>query len=199
MLSTDEWRNGPAVRDRQRVSAAANCSAALRVGSAAASLPADACLERDPGTKLVPKRSTRMARYSRPQTDGLAAALGIHLAIYCAVGGCFAFGLYALLQPSRFPNPGLTAYKPPPGTVITYVPSFRNEAEAIVPAALVEPELETIGRSTHQPEPETMATSAPRPNEMEKSRREVKTESPRQQRAVCIPGYDSSGAQTRPC
>ena len=38
---------------------------------------------------------------------------------YCAVGACLAFGLYALLQPSRAPN-GLAGYDPPPGAVVKY-------------------------------------------------------------------------------
>lgn len=129
----------------------------------------------------------------------MAAALGIHLTLYCAVGGCFALGLYALLQPSRFPNPGLAAYQSPPGTVATYIPHFRNGAEAVVPAALIEPELETTGRSTRQPEPETATAAAPRPSGINKVGREAKMESPQQQRTTCTPGYDSSGAQTRPC
>ena len=37
----------------------------------------------------------------------VSAALGIHLIVYCAIEACLAFGLYALLQPSRTPNSGL--------------------------------------------------------------------------------------------
>jgi hypothetical protein len=64
-----------------------------------------------------------MAPYAQYQRDGLAGALAIHLCLYCAVGGCFAFGLYGLLQPTRFVNPGIAAYHPPPATVIAYGPS----------------------------------------------------------------------------
>ena len=38
-------------------------------------------------------------------------------------GAGFFFGLYELLQPTRFNNPGSAAYKPPPRTVIAYGPS----------------------------------------------------------------------------
>jgi hypothetical protein len=49
----------------------------------------------------------------------MMVALCIHLCIYCAAAACFGLGFYVLMQPSRSPNPGLAAYKPPPATVIT--------------------------------------------------------------------------------
>ena len=61
-----------------------------------------------------------IAAYSTHRIDSVSAALGIHLIVYCAVGACLAFGLYALLQPSRTPNSGLAVYKPPPAAVVTY-------------------------------------------------------------------------------
>ena len=71
-----------------------------------------------------------------PGGDALCAALGIHLIVYCAIAACFAFGLYALLQPSRGPNSGLTAYKPPPATVIVGVlvadPFFTAQRKQVV-------------------------------------------------------------------
>src|SRR4051812_19646140 len=56
------------------------------------------------GTMRILMRSDEMAVYPQYQRDGLAGALAIHLCLYCAVGGCFAFGLYELLQPTRFVN-----------------------------------------------------------------------------------------------
>ena len=38
-----------------------------------------------------------------------------------------------------------------------------------------------------------------KPNRVVKPNREVKMESPKPRTAPCIPAYDSSGAQTRPC
>ena len=61
-----------------------------------------------------------IAAYSAHRPDSVTAALGIHLIVYCAVGACLVFGLYALLQPSRAPNSGLAAYEPPPGAVVKY-------------------------------------------------------------------------------
>ena len=150
-----------------------------------------------------------IATYSAHRPDSVTAALGIHLIVYCAVGACLASGLYALLQPSRAPNSGLAAYDPPPGAVVKYgKPSLATRvAEPIAPvelpiaaAALIDPEPATTGRST--PEPELKPTVAAPPSPSRTARRpsrEVKIESPRRRVAPCIPGYDSSGAQTRPC
>src|SRR4051812_33457848 len=62
---------------------------------------------------------THMALYPQYERDGLAGALAIHLCLYVAVGGCFALGLYELLQPARVGNPGLAAYQPPPRVLPT--------------------------------------------------------------------------------
>ena len=61
-----------------------------------------------------------IAAHSTHRMDSVSAALGIHLIVYCAIGVCLAFGLYALLQPSRTPNSGLAVNKPPPAAVVTY-------------------------------------------------------------------------------
>jgi hypothetical protein len=55
------------------------------------------------------------------------AAIGIYLCTICALVGCFFVGLYELMQPTRYPNPGLAAYKPAP--TIAYVEQLRNERE----------------------------------------------------------------------
>ena len=143
-----------------------------------------------------------IAAYSARRPDSVTAALGIHLIVYCAVGAGLAFGLYALLQPSRTPNSGLAIYKPPPAAVVTYgkrSPATTG-AEPIAPVEqpIADPEPVTTGRSTPEPELKPMITAPPsrtakRPN------REVRMDIPRRRGAACIPGYDSSGAQTRPC
>ena len=141
------------------------------------------------------------AAYSAYRPDGVTAALGIHLVVYCAVAACFAFSLHALLQPARVVNPGLAAYKPPPGTVITYDQPFltRSVAVPIIPVAAIEPEPQTTGRSTPQPELQPTVTAPSQPYTGKRPNREVKMESPKRRGAACIPAYDSSGAQTRPC
>jgi hypothetical protein len=146
----------------------------------------------------------------RQQDNGVNAGLSIHLCLYCAVAACFAVGLYALLQPLRVPNPGLAAFKPLPGTIVTYVqlPPSRKDVAAlaapIAPAVLTQPELETTGRSTSQAQepaspPRVQMVEPPAQQPKAKPCREARSESPTPQRAVCLPGYDSSGAQTRPC
>jgi hypothetical protein len=59
----------------------------------------------------------------------MAAALAIHLTLYCAVAGCFALALYYLMQPTRLPNPGLAAHKPSP-VAANYLELLRSEREA---------------------------------------------------------------------
>ena len=141
-----------------------------------------------------------IAAYSAHRPDSVTAALGIHLIVYCAVGAGLAFGLYALL--SRTPNSGLAIYKPPPAAVVTYAKrsTATTGAEPIAPVEqpIADPEPVTTGRSTPEPELKPMITAPPsrtakRPN------REVRIDIPRRRGAACIPGYDSSGAQTRPC
>ena len=150
-----------------------------------------------------------IATYSAHHPDSVTAALGIHLMVYCAVGACLAFGLYALLQPSRTPNSGLAAYGPPPGAVVKYgKPSLATRAaepiapvgQPIAPVALIDPEPATTGRSTPEPELKPTVTAPPsQPRSAKRPNREVRIDSPKRRGAACIPGYDSSGAQTRPC
>lgn len=165
------------------------------------------------GTQRRPARSMCMAGSRRKYSDdGLAAAPWIPLCLYCAVAGCFALGLYALLQPARHPNPGLVAYKPPPATVISYglPPRLRNSHEPLGSVGLANLEPETTGRSMRQHEPQVTSQSTKQvdlipapvstsPKQTKKVVREVITEYPTPQRSACIPAYDSSGAQTRPC
>lgn len=84
----------------------------------------------------------------------MAAALAIHLCVYCAVGGLFALGLYYLMQPTRLPNPGIAALNASPIT-LSYVEWLRSEREAAKRAAVrrdikVEPEPETTGAAPRQ-------------------------------------------------
>jgi hypothetical protein len=72
------------------------------------------------GTQARATRSSCMAGSRRQDRDGVSGALAAHLCAYCAVGACLAVGLYVLFQPARQPNPGLAAYKPLPGTIISY-------------------------------------------------------------------------------
>jgi len=95
-----------------------------------------------------------MPRALQRESDGVAAALAIHLCVYCAVGGLFALGLYYLMQPTRLPNPGIAALNASPIT-LSYVEWLRSEREAAKRAAVrrdikVEPEPETTGAAPRQ-------------------------------------------------
>jgi hypothetical protein len=148
-----------------------------------------------------------MAGSRRQERDGVSGALAAHLCAYCAVAACLAVGLYALYyQPARQPNPGLAAYKPPPGTIISYeLPARLRSSEPLVSVAA--PELETTGRSTREPpitgqpdrQLDLVPVTLPSPRQVKRPERAARTEDAPPQRSACIPGYDSSGAQTRPC
>jgi hypothetical protein len=113
-----------------------------------------------------------MAKYSREQTDGLEVALAIHLGIYCAAAACFALGLYALLQPSRQPNPGLSAYKAPSGMVATYLPSIRDRGEPMP--------FTNVRTETAKPEAAKQAQAAA----TQRPAQETTAEPPKRQRAA---------------
>ena len=95
------------------------------------------------------------------RSDGLAGAIGlVGLFISPFVG--FAAGLYWMLQPSIAHNAGLTAYHPPPGTVIAYAPARPQSqvAEPDAAAAIAGHELQT------QPSnPEAKIEEPPKPAE----------------------------------
>jgi len=78
-----------------------------------------------------------MARRSRYTDSGLGAALTIYLGVCVGLTACFGAGLYWLMQPSVFPNPGLAAYKPPASFVVTFTGSASPSPEPAVEAATV--------------------------------------------------------------
>jgi hypothetical protein len=149
-------------------------------------------------------------RYSH---DGVAAALCIHLSIYCAAAVCFGFGFYEFMQPSFSPNPGLAAYKPPPATVISYeLPArLKRDPGGNAMPVMIRAETETDARATHAPASETTTratlqppspaplVSRPPAKQTKKPARQVAAEAPKSQGPPCLPGYDSSGAQTKSC
>jgi hypothetical protein len=153
-----------------------------------------------------------MALPSRRYDDGLAAALCLHLCVYCAVAACFGLGFYVFMQPSRSPNLGLAAYKPPPATVITSgLPARLRDRERNAPFVVMRAEPETDARATPPPARETTSRSALQPplaaaplprsaaKQAKKPAPQVAAEVPKPQGSPCLPGYDSSGAQTRAC
>src|SRR2546427_11396548 len=100
-----------------------------------------------------------MVRHYREQSGGLEVAPAIPLGLYCVVAGCFAFGLYALHQPTRLSNPALSAYQFPPATSVTYGRS-RLLTDAPQPIPLAE---------AAAPEPSTTGTTAQGADDAQKS------------------------------
>jgi hypothetical protein len=98
-----------------------------------------------------------MPRALQRESDGMAAALAIHLCAYCAVGALFALLLYYLMQPTRLPNPGIAALKTSPST-LSYVESLRSEREAAKRAAVNRAALKREVKP--EPEPETTGAAA---------------------------------------
>jgi hypothetical protein len=90
-----------------------------------------------------------MPRSLRCEPDGVAVALVIHLSLCCAVAAVFALVVYYLMQPTRFPNPGMAAHKSSPLTV-SYVELLRSEREATQRAVKFKPEPETTGAATRE-------------------------------------------------
>jgi hypothetical protein len=118
-------------------------------------------------------------RYRR-EADGVGVALAIHFSLYSFVSGLFALWLYSLMQPKLVPNPGLAAYKPPPGTVISYEVPARSLVQHGQPPTLAElPSTleadETTGRSAQT------AEQAPEPQ------RGVKTKKPKPPKVAAPP------------
>jgi hypothetical protein len=79
------------------------------------------------GSAGARRGGARFAGRNSARGEGAAAALGLYLGGFIAVGACFAFGLYTLLEPTRYDNPGLRAYKPPPAAVVTYYETAPHE------------------------------------------------------------------------
>jgi hypothetical protein len=168
-----------------------------------------------------------IADHFEKRPAGLRAALGFHLAVDSALAVCLGFGLYALLHPSGVSSSGLAEFQALPAAMVTGdtplaasaaalpmaaaapiapAPHIRNIAIApanvmLQPEAMPEPELAPPPEVALTPPPEAKPTVAP-PSQrrtVKKPNREVRTGTSNRRGAGCIPGYDGSGAQTRPC
>jgi hypothetical protein len=102
-----------------------------------------------------------------PQAEKTDGAIATHLAVCALVCGLLGFGFYKLMEPTQAPNPGVAAYKPPPGTVITYSPAtqFAYERQAAPDPGTDQPLRdtpdETTGRAVQIAEPATAVTLRP--------------------------------------
>jgi len=149
-----------------------------------------------------------MDDYSRSRGDGLDD-LAFLLSLYLAVAAGFAFGLYELLQPTRYPNRGLAGYTPsaaasviPRRALNLDKPQIADLSETLVISATPAVESDTDGRSMPKPPIAQSVVPAHHPPKSVKAfNRQIMREAPvNQQRvATCLPKYDSSGAQTQAC
>lgn len=117
-----------------------------------------------PTPHVNPMGRASIAGCSRRHIDGATVALAIYAVICCTVTVCLALGLYESMQPRRFANPGLAAYKPPPGTIINLVglapPAPRPE---IITASIeppVDPPAQALEISVLPPQVEPKSTNA---------------------------------------
>lgn len=168
-----------------------------------------------------------IADHFEKRPDGRRAALGFHLAVDSALAVCLGFGVYALLHPSDVSSSYFAEYQALPAAVVTgdtplaasaaalpaaaaapIIPAPQIRSIATVPAnvmlqpeAMPEPELAPQPEGALTPPPEAKPTVAPpaQRRTVKKPTRDVRTGSSNRRGAGCIPGYDASGAQTRPC
>ena len=101
-----------------------------------------------------------IARCSRRHIDGATVALAIYAVICCTVTVCLALGLYELMQPRRIANPGLAAYKPPPGTIINLVGLAPPAPRPEIITTSMEPPAQALEISVLQPQVESKSTNA---------------------------------------
>jgi hypothetical protein len=125
------------------------------------------------------------------QDRRLGLALGINVGVYAGIVACFAAGLFWLMQPRVLQNQGLSAYKPLPGTVVTYTDPAR------LPPAPSEPP-ETVGMAEPAPaiveSPVVATQSPPVAPKKEVKKRETRT---MPQRERWSPFWDNAAAPSR--
>jgi hypothetical protein len=101
------------------------------------------------------------------------------VAIFVGVYAGSAFGLYALMQPTVVANPGLSAYQPPPGTIVTYA-GLPTGASAAPKAAAAEPRPAV---AVTEPAPEPVESRVAEPKKETKKKQATRT-APRREHAA---------------
>jgi len=105
-------------------------------------------------------------RTGYPQAEENNLAIAGYLAVCGLICGLAVFGFYKLIQPTQNANPGLAAYKPPPGTVITYPLVARSREQPVLSSPTTELVLrdihdETTGRVVPTVEPTPAVAPSP--------------------------------------
>jgi hypothetical protein len=102
-----------------------------------------------------------MAGCSRRRSDSENVALAIYASVCCGITVCLALGFYGLMQPTRIVNPGLAAYKPPPGAAMNLVGLMPSTPRPELITASIEPPAEAPDTSASQRETKKAAKAKP--------------------------------------
>jgi hypothetical protein len=125
------------------------------------------------------------------QERRLTVALGFNVGVYAGIVACFAVGLFWLMQPKIVENQGMSAYRPPPGTVVNYADPTRVRPVPSEPP-------ETVGMAEPPPgaaERPLVVTDSPAvPTKKEVKKRETRTTVARERWS---PFWDNTAAPSR--
>jgi hypothetical protein len=131
--------------------------------------------------------------------------------VWAVVGGClaiyviFAVAFNWLIAPIVAKNEGGEPYKPPPATT-----ALQSDAPLVAPDVSAKPPhpvlLQTPDSARDRGEPEPALSQSPPAAELQPvappqpvTKPSKRASKPAPRRSVCIPSYDSSGAQTGAC
>ena len=113
--------------------------------------------------------------------------IATYLAVCVFICGVLGWGFYQFMQPARYSNPGVAAYKAPPGLGITSLPKLPTDYERTVPTVASASDLEhtadeTTGRATQGPGPEPAVAPVPPPQTKSARKQEHITRPTRERR-----------------
>jgi len=114
-------------------------------------------------------------------------AIPIYLAVCLFICGLSGWGFYKLMQPAQYQNPGIAAYKAPPGLGITSLSRLASNYERTLPSVANASDLEhtadeTTGRATQTSEPEPAVAPLPLPQAKSAGKQEHITRPARERR-----------------
>jgi hypothetical protein len=110
-----------------------------------------------------------------------------YLGVCIFICGVLGWGFYQLMQPAHYSNPGLAAYKAPPGLGITSLPASTSDYHRTLPSVANASDLqqtadETTGRATQGPGPEPAVAPVPPPQTKSARKQEHITRPTRERR-----------------
>ena len=108
-----------------------------------------------------------------------------YLGACLCICGVLGWGFYQLMQPAQYLNPGVAAYKAPPGLGITSLPTsdYQRTPPSVAKASDLEHTAdETTGRATQGPGPEPAVAPVPPPQTKSARKQEHITRPTRERR-----------------